>query len=63
MKNYVKDSSFSNELKLLGYIDWKKEIIDKACKWLRNVNTDNYMDSGIFQMYDLISDLRKYLEE
>lgn len=40
-----------------------KTMIAKACKWLDTVNTDNYMDSGIFQMYDLISYLRKYLEE
>lgn len=40
-----------------------KTMIAKACEWLDTVNTDNYMDSGIFQMYDLILDLRKYLEE
>jgi hypothetical protein len=46
-----------------GAIWADKTMIAKACKWLDTVNTDNYMDSGIFQMYDLISDLRKYLEE
>lgn len=40
-----------------------KTMIDKACEWLDSINTDYYMDSGIFQMNDLISDLRKYLEE
>lgn len=40
-----------------------KTMIDKSCEWLDSVNTDYYMDSGIFQMNDLISDLRKYLEE
>lgn len=32
MKEYVKESSFSDELKLLGYIDGKKDIIAKACE-------------------------------
>jgi hypothetical protein len=46
------------------YINYRKnKWINKACDWLDKVNADRYMDSGIFQMYDLISDLRKYLEE
>lgn len=38
-------------------------MIDKVCVWLDNINTDDYMDSGIFQMYDLIQDLHKAMEE
>jgi hypothetical protein len=47
----------------LGMIWQKQALIKKTCEWLDSVNTDYYMDSGIFQMNDLISDLRKYLEE
>lgn len=47
----------------LGMMWQKKHLIDKACKWLDNINTDQYTDSGIFQMYDLIRDLRKVMEE
>lgn len=43
----------------LGMTWQKKAFIEKACDWLDNVNTDNYMDSGIFQMYDLIMDFKK----
>lgn len=39
---------------------WADEtMIEKACEWLNSVNTDDYMDSGIFQMYDLIIDFKK----
>lgn len=62
MKNYVKESSFSDDLKLLGYREGKKEIIAKACEWLDKVNTDNYMDSGIFQMSALITDFKKAMK-
>ena len=59
--------------KSMGYKDYdgdefveqlvnKQEFIDKVCNYLENINTDTYMDSGIFQMYDLIKDLRKTLE-
>lgn len=37
-------------------------MLDKACKWLENVNTDDYMDSGIFQMSDMIMDFKKAME-
>ena len=37
-------------------------LIDEACEWLDKVNTDNYMDSGIFQMSELISDFRKAMK-
>lgn len=39
-----------------------KTILEKVYKWLDNINTDNYMDSGVFQMYDLIHDLRETME-
>ena len=41
----------------------RKIMIDKVCEYLKNINTDNYMDSGIFQIYDLIKDFRKAMEE
>ena len=41
----------------------KKEVIINACDWLGNINTDKYMDSGIFQMSDLISDFKKAMED
>ena len=41
----------------------ENKLIDKACEWLENRNTDDYMDSGIFQMYDMIQDFRKAMEE
>ena len=50
----------------IGYEELNEDkmvSIDKVCNYLENINTDNYMDSGIFQMYDLIKDLRKKLEE
>lgn len=47
----------------LGMMWQKQALIKKTCEWLDSVNTDYYMDSGIFQMNDLISDLRNYLEE
>lgn len=37
-------------------------MIEKACEWLDSVDTDDYMDSGIFQMYDLIIDFKKAME-
>lgn len=44
-------------------IKWADEtMIDEACEWLDKVNTDNYMDSGIFQMSELISDFRKAMK-
>lgn len=43
--------------------EWADEtMIDKACEWLDKVNTDNYMDSGIFQMSELINDLKKAMK-
>ena len=47
----------------LTAMEWADEtMIDKACKWLDKVNTDNYMDSGIFQMSELICDFRKAMK-
>ena len=44
--------------------DWAdRTMIYNVCEYLDNINTDNYMDSGIFQMHDLIKDLRKAMEE
>ena len=36
--------------------------INQACEWLDNIDTDDYMVSGIFQMSDLIIDLKKAME-
>ena len=41
----------------------KMVSLEDVCKWLENINTDDYMDSGIFQMYDMIQDFRKTMEE
>lgn len=41
----------------------KEKLIAEACRWLDSINTDYYMDSGIFQMNDLIRDFKKYLED
>ena len=44
--------------------EWEhKRLIEKACEWLDNINPDDYMDSGIFQIYDLIGNLRKAMED
>lgn len=40
-----------------------RTLIERVCEWLESINTDNYMDSGIFQMYDLIQDFKKAMEE
>lgn len=41
----------------------EKQIkIDQACEWLDNIDTDDYMVSGIFQMSDLIIDFKKAME-
>lgn len=37
-------------------------MIDKVCEWLDKVDTDGYMDSGIFQMSVLIADLKEELK-
>ena len=36
--------------------------INQDCEWLDNINTDDYMVSGIFQMYNLINDFKKAME-
>lgn len=41
----------------------KMVSLDMVCKWLENINTEDYMDSGIFQMYDMIQDFCKAMEE
>lgn len=41
----------------------KEEFIKKACEWMDNINPDDYMDSGIFQMYDMVQDFREAMEE
>ena len=40
-----------------------KTMLEKIYIWLESINTDNYMDSGIFQMSEMISDLKKAMEE
>ena len=42
---------------------WADEtMIDNVCEWLDKVDTDGYMDSGIFQMSVLIADLKEELK-
>lgn len=44
--------------------EWEhKRLVERVCEWLDNINSDDYMDSGIFQIYDLIGNLRKAMEE
>ena len=51
----------------VGFIEGAKwadaTMIEKACKWLNNVNTDDYMIDNVFQMCDFIRDFRKSMEE
>lgn len=55
--NSVKSITASDAIK------WADEtMINKACKWLDKVNTDNYMDSGVFQMSELILDFKKAMK-
>ena len=67
MKNYVKESSFSDDLKLLGYREGKKEIIAKACEWLEQHKEDyNKYDAWRGEYVDfnaLITDFKKKMEE
>lgn len=58
-----KKRGWINEAFLDGVLWADRTLIDKVCNWLDNINTDQYTDSGIFQMYNLISDLRKAMEE
>lgn len=46
-----------------GWDEANNTMIDKACKWFGSIDTDKYMDSGIFQMYDLIQDFKKAMEK
>ena len=41
----------------------KMVSLNKVCERLENINIDDYMDSGIFQIHDIIRDLRKALGE
>lgn len=67
MKNYVKESSFSDELKLLGYREGKKEIITKACEWLKIYAEDYHTYAAWAGDYidvdALITDFKKKMEE
>lgn len=46
----------------LGWCAADESMIEKVCEWLDNINTDTYMDSGIFQMSELIQDLKRIME-
>lgn len=44
--------------------EWADDtMLEKVCKWLDSINPDDYMDSGIFQIHTLSSNLRKAMEE
>jgi TolA-binding protein len=66
MKNYVKEPSFSDALKQIGYREGKKEIIEKACKWLEQHKEDyNKYDAWRGEYVDfneLITDFKKAIE-
>ena len=48
----------------LTAMEWAdKTMLEKIYIWLESINTDNYMDSGIFQMSEMISDLKKSMEK
>ena len=63
MKNYVKESSFSDDLKRLGYIEGKKEIIAKACEWLEEKNKMCMYELEMILGGNFIDDFKRYLEE
>ena len=54
-KKYL--TSFSDELVNIGYRRGRLDAINEIMRWLNSINIDNYMDSGVFQMCDLITDL------
>ena len=61
---YLSTKENGESLWICDAIEWADEtMINKVCEWLENVNTDDYMDSGIFQMYDMIMDFKKAMEE
>lgn len=66
-KNRFSDDQIYPITKMYVFIEgakWADEtMIDKVCEWLDNINPDDYMDSGIFQIYDLVGNLRKAMEE
>lgn len=66
--NWIKE--YKNKLEIEYFERFKEErqedkekLIAETCRWLDSINTDYYMNSGIFQMNDLIRDFKKYLEE
>lgn len=67
MKNCIKESSFSDDLKLLGYREGKKDIIAKACEWLEQHKEDyNKYDAWRGEYVDvdaLINDFKNKMEE
>lgn len=70
IKNYAYNNCINDDIDDVSYslivetAEWADAtMIEKACKWLNNVNTDDYIDSGIFQITDLISDFKKAMEE
>lgn len=63
MKIYVKESSFSDDLKLLGYREGKKEIITKACEWLKEKNKMCMYELEMILGRNFIEDFKKKMEE
>lgn len=66
-KNRFSDDQIYPISKMFVFVQgakWADEtMIDKVCEWLDNINPDDYMDSGIFQIHTLIGNLRKAMEE
>lgn len=70
IKNYAINNCIQDDIDDTSYeliietAEWADDtMLEKICKWLENINTDDYMDSGIFQIYDMIQDFRKAMEE
>lgn len=70
IKNYAINNCVQDDIDDTSYeliietAEWADNtMLEKICKWLENINPDDYMDSGIFQIHTLIGNLRKAMEE
>lgn len=70
IKNYAINNCIQDDIDDTSYeliietAEWADEtMLEKICKWLENINPDDYMDSGIFQIHTLSCNLRKAMED
>lgn len=70
IKNYAINNCIQDDIDDTSYeliietAEWADDtMLEKICKWLDTINPDDYMDSGIFQIHTLSSNLRKAMEE